>query len=109
MRVHPLFGLGLGLVLVGSVAACSSGSSSSSSSSSSGSSGASGPPASLLDAPPEGKGVQLKMVTSLDPGQEIERVQFFRRPGASVHPSCGRENGGHAKQRHQGDSGGGLG
>jgi hypothetical protein len=35
---------------------------------------------SLLDPPPTGQGVQYRMVSSLDPGQEIERVQFFQVP-----------------------------
>lgn len=31
-------------------------------------------------APPAGEGLQLRMVTTLDPGQEIERCQFFVAP-----------------------------
>jgi hypothetical protein len=36
--------------------------------------------ASLLDPPAAGQGVQYRMVSTLDPGQEIERVQFFQVP-----------------------------
>ncbi len=41
--------------------------------------------ASLLDPPPTGHGVQYRMVSSLDPGQEIERVQFFQVPPEGLY------------------------
>ena len=75
MRLGILVGLSLAL------AACSS------SKSPGGAAGAddagTSPPdaaVSVLDAPPTGKGIQYRMVSSLEPGQEIERVQFFQVP-----------------------------
>src|SRR5512140_3223884 len=41
--------------------------------------------ASLLDPPPPGKGIQYRMVSTLDPGQEIERVQFFQVPPEGLY------------------------
>ncbi len=41
--------------------------------------------ASTLAEPPAGQGVQYKMVTTLDPGQEIERVQFFQVPPEGLY------------------------
>ncbi len=38
-----------------------------------------------LEPPPAGKGVQYKMVTELEAGQEIERVQFFQVPPEGLY------------------------
>jgi hypothetical protein len=44
------------------------------------------PPAEDLLAPPaEGTGVQFRMVTSIDPGQETERCQFFVAPEEGMY------------------------
>lgn len=34
----------------------------------------------LLEPPPAGQGVQFRMVTSIEPGDEVEHCQFFRAP-----------------------------
>jgi hypothetical protein len=39
----------------------------------------------LLAAPPAGQGVQYEMVSSLAPGQEIERVKFFQVPPEGLY------------------------
>jgi hypothetical protein len=44
----------------------------------------SGGGSSLLDPPATGQGIQYRMVSSLDPGQEIERVQFFQVPAEGL-------------------------
>jgi hypothetical protein len=40
---------------------------------------------SSLEPPPAGQGVQYKMVSSLEAGQEIERVQFFQVPPEGLY------------------------
>lgn len=40
---------------------------------------------SLLEPPPAGKGQQLTMTTTLEAGQEIERVQFFQVPPGGLY------------------------
>ncbi len=42
-------------------------------------------PASLLDPPPPGSGLQFRMVTQLDVGIETERCQFFQVPPEGMH------------------------
>ena len=39
----------------------------------------------LLVPPPAGQGVQFRMISSLEPGQEIERVQFFVVPPEGLY------------------------
>jgi hypothetical protein len=39
----------------------------------------------LLAPPPAGQGVQYKVVSELEPGQEIERVQFFQVPPEGLY------------------------
>jgi hypothetical protein len=39
----------------------------------------------LPDAPPPGQGIQYKMLSTLAPGQEIERVQFFVVPPEGLY------------------------
>lgn len=43
------------------------------------------PPADLLAPPPEGMGVQFKMVTEIGPGVETERCQFFKAPAEGLY------------------------
>jgi len=38
------------------------------------------PPADLLTPPPAGRGIQLRMVSAIDAGKEVEQCQFFRAP-----------------------------
>jgi hypothetical protein len=40
---------------------------------------------SLLDPPAEGRGVQLRMQTVIDPGLEVEQCQFFRAPAEGLN------------------------
>ena len=73
-------------LLLGVFAACSSSGSSSSASPAGTPPVAAGPTSDpLLAPPPEGKGAQFKMVTTLEPGQEIERVQFFQVPAGGLY------------------------
>ena len=70
----------VGPVVIAAIVACSS------TGSPDGSPSSGEPPtAPLLDPPPEGRGMQLKMVTTLEPGQEIERVQFFQVPPGGLY------------------------
>ena len=47
----------------------------------------SGPPPEdvLLEPPPAGQGVQLRMVTKIEPGAEVEHCQFFRAPAEGLN------------------------
>ena len=51
-----------------------------------------GDPNDLLDPPPAGQGLQLRMVSTIAPGQEIERCKFFQVPagGLNVHEAVVR-------------------
>ena len=42
-------------------------------------------PNSLLEPPPSGQGLQLKMVSTIAPGQEIERCKFFQVPAGGLN------------------------
>ena len=74
MRLAPA--VSMVVLSVAALAACSS--SSSSGPAASGTGGAGGGAADLLAAPAEGQGIQYRMVTSLTPGLEVERCQFFQ-------------------------------
>jgi hypothetical protein len=74
MRLVPK--LSMVFLAAAALAACSS--SSSSGPAAGGTGGAGGGATELLAAPPDGQGIQYRMVTTLSPGQEIERCQFFQ-------------------------------
>jgi hypothetical protein len=44
-----------------------------------------GDPDDLLEPPPAGQGLQLKMVSTIAPGQEIERCKFFQVPAGGLN------------------------
>jgi hypothetical protein len=44
-----------------------------------------GDPNDLLEPPPAGQGLQLKMVSTIAPGQEIERCKFFQVPAEGIN------------------------
>jgi hypothetical protein len=46
---------------------------------------AGGDPNDLLEPPPAGQGLQLKMVSTIAPGQEIERCKFFQVPAEGMN------------------------
>ena len=47
--------------------------------------GGDGNPDGLLEPPPAGQGLQLKMVSTIEPGQEIERCKFFQVPAGGLN------------------------